>query len=130
MDSLFDISHAKCDELIKNKEDLQFLQLPRKSMTGSFGVRNFLQKRSGQPSVRIDLKNARQSSQRETETDLHAEKGRKVGGDTTDDESEDDVIATQPATRKCVISVSAVLDRTNTSVRKSTMIIASDVRAE
>lgn len=143
LDSLFDISHANSDELIKNNEDREFLKLQRKSRTGCIGsADNKTFHREERASERKERLLQRTAASFEPQT---------IRGAEEDDESEpedlqanistsdsdqnstkiDNVVVKSPRkdlrNRVSIITqkVAAVLDRTNTSIRTSTMIMAS-----
>ena len=133
MDKLFDISHANSDHLIKN-EDRRFLALQRESLTqGSFGP---MDRNLAETEQRAAERNTRFAGRLSTLTRQTAisrdEHGGTVYTSSNSNDSDDEPLASlvsakQPIRRKRIISesVTAVLDRTNTSIRKSTMIIAS-----
>ena len=139
LDNLFDISHCNSNELIKNDEDREFLRLQQESRTGCLGSadnKTFLrEKRSARRKERL--------LERATLSAAHCAEQQPEGGMPDDDSSpsssssdseqsnDNDFTAAlpTPSKRRCtdVISqkVAAVLDRTNTSIRTSTMIMAS-----
>jgi hypothetical protein len=153
LDTLFDISHSDSEKLIKNQEDLQFLKLQQESRTGSIGPVDIKlagkEKRSVKRQERIKrrasvLSAAQSSTSTVTTQSTVAEDGEESGdpdstnssdesgqsGGRVSEEHKDSsgqMEATLRKKRKRIISpaVASVLDRTNTSVRKSTMILAS-----
>ena len=134
MDKLFYISHANSDHLIKNEEDRRFLAIQRESLTqGSFGPmdRNLAEteQRAAERNTRFTERLSTLTRQTAISRDEH---GGTVYTSSNSNDSDDEPLASlvsakQPIRRKRIISesVTAVLDRTNTSIRKSTMLIAS-----
>ena len=146
LDTLFDISHARAEQMIKIDEDREFLRLQRMARVGAMtSVDKKLaakEKRSAERHKR--LKQRQQASKSEASAAATTvarvdaiEPADSSDGEELDDETDADfhspsakAVATsvQPK-RQHIISptVSAVLDRTNTSIRKSAMILASVV---
>lgn len=145
LDNLFDISHANSNELIKNEEDRKFLKLQQESRTGCIGsvdIKAFRRDKRSAERKELLLKRAAASAKQCAGllATLRAEgaeaEGHEDDEDSSDESSVDEFIVkpmTPSSDRECKCSnvmtprVSAVLDRTNTSVRTSTMIIASMV---
>ena len=145
LEKLFDISHADSDKLIRNQEDLQFLKLQQESRTGSIGPLDVklaaketrsAERRERHKRRAADLSTPQASTSADA-TQVSVEDIEQSGDSDSSDESDDLTTSssrkqTDEGTklqrkRKRIISqtVAAVLDRTNTSVRKSTMILAS-----
>jgi len=146
LDTLFDISHANADKLIANEEDRQFLKLQKESRTGCIGpVDKKLdgrEKRSAQRherfALRIQLAANTESQQLDCTSERDNDSASESDSDSSTTEEEEEEFVTTVRTsrstreqlkRKDLVSekVSAVLDRTNTSIRTSTMILASVV---
>lgn len=141
LDQLFDISHADSENLIKIDEDWQFLKQQKESRTGCIGS---VDKNLADKEQRKQERVLRQASLKERETKTTArtllctEMTNTSDSDsdmsTTDtvmDKDEEYHVSTlnQHLKRQQVMppTVLAVLDRTRTSIRKSSMIIASVV---
>jgi hypothetical protein len=148
LDHLFDISHANAEQLITNEEDRQFLKLQRESRTGCIGsVDKKLLSREKRATERrerfakrvratasIVSKPSTHASVTDDEVTLHSQHS---SSSSEDEHREFEFVpprsTSQKTKNKCkrkdIISqkVSAVLDRTSTSIRTSTMILASVV---
>lgn len=138
LDNLFDISDINSNELIKDDEDREFLRLQQESRTGCIGSvdnKTFVrEKRTAERKSRL-LERAKMcvAQQLECETE-ESEDDSSTSSSSTDTEPSnagDDFTAKPPRAgnkrKRDVVSqkVAAVLDRTNTSIRTSTMILAS-----
>ena len=139
LEKMFDLSHADADKLIKNEEDRQFLDLLRTLITGVIGsvdrklaVRKleaalrevkkqfFMIKVSEQKAVRCKI-----LEEKEAVEGAVQEKGDVIG---TESESDDDSTnINKERKRRQIISncISAILDRTEASAHKTTIITAS-----
>ena len=139
LEKMFDISHANSDKIIRNEEDKQFLMLQRSSRTGVIGPADkklaIREKKSALRIVREKLFEQRIAK--------HKINRCKNIGEFEEDEAEEDneyedfigegedvviIDARKKGKEQKQImsnSVAAVLDRTGTSIRKSTMITAS-----
>jgi hypothetical protein len=147
LDSLFDISHAAANELIKNDEDRIFLQQQRESRTGCIGpLDQKLAKREQRAAKRQQrfLQHAQMNSASanhstsESESSSTSRSEEESESGSSEAEQEEFVVphkqrkvdvSKAKRRRRDVVSkqVAAVLDRTNTSVRRSTMILASAI---
>ena len=148
LNSLFDISHAKADEMIKNEEDREILRLQRLARVGSIAsVDSKLaakEKWSGERKQRLEQclqlhAETMTASSSSTSAVAHSDSGETTDdtAEDSDEESDVDFVSTVTGSgvsgtqtkRQRIISptVLAVLDRTNTSIRKSTMVLASVV---
>lgn len=132
LERLFDISHANSDQLIKNEEDKKFLKLQQESRTGVIGsVDRKLAIREAKGIQRKIRKQhfAKKVAQQQTVRTAAEDEEESSSADNDDIESDTDcdIISHQNRKRKQCLSqsVASVLDRTGTSVRKSTMIAAS-----
>jgi hypothetical protein len=134
LEMLFDVSHAKSDSLIKNDEDKQFLKLQREGRIGSLGpVDKKLaekEKRAAERKLKEKMRveaavvhsvmvSTEHPSCSSAEEDVHV-----------DVEQDPDFIhsldrASKRPRRTVSTKVSATLDRTKTSIRKSAMIMAT-----
>jgi hypothetical protein len=142
LDELLDISHADSYELIKNDEDREFLRLQQESRTGCIGSADEKlarrEKRSVERQKRF-LKHARLNSVDDDDEVVILEDSSSSSADEQDEfvatataaqtDLSDKPSTIQDRSRSKVISatVSAALDRTNISIRKSTMILASAI---
>ncbi|KAK0066099.1 hypothetical protein Bpfe_004220 [Biomphalaria pfeifferi] len=142
LDQLLDISHSSAAQMIKNEEDRQFLKLQQQSRAGCIGTvdkklaakeKRSLERRKRYNEWAISVKKQTTkedgfclatSSNNDDDTDV----------EDLDDDNDNEFIIKQSSRagkkqckRRRVISskVSAVLDRTNTSTRAATMILAS-----
>ena len=139
LNSLFDISHARADEMIKNEEDREFLQLQRLARVDSIssvdGKLAAKEKRSAECKQRLEQRlqlhaENMTASSSSTSAVAHSDSGKTVDDTAEDSDEESDVdfvntvtgsgVSGTRAKRQLIISptVSAVLDRTNTSIRK------------
>ena len=153
IDKLFDISHANSNQLIKIEEDREFLKMQQESRTGTIGTLDkklsekekrsaerlerhklFLKRSVTAVETNAETHNQSSSEESEFEDNLSILSSTSSNNSSASDKVED--FGTEPKTprnprkrRKNLISpsISAVLDRTNTSIRKSTMILASVV---
>ena len=126
MYALFDIAHADADFLIKIDEDRQFLHQQRVDRSGSFG--------SFDKSLAVcERTAATRAADRPQTTERHTAPQQTTDRDrwtriNRDKRSSSPVLpSTPPRTKRPKLSqkVAAVLGYTNTSVRKSAMIMAS-----
>lgn len=155
LDRLFDISHANSNELIRNEEDRQFLRLQQESRTGTIGAvdkklaerekRSTMRKESfynrvSKAAVSSNNQHTKQKPKNRKETDPSAAIA-SIASDDNSNNSFDEISEGNsdedyaPLSRSCrqkrkrvrILSphISNVLDRTNSSIRKSTAIIAS-----
>ena len=120
---LFDIAHAYANYLIQFEEDRQFLAQQRINRSGSIGGDRFLTSKASRAVGRKTRTSAPKSQFTSQEIDSEPDK-------TTSEDTSDDETFTYNSTavkKQRIISpkVNAVLDRTNTSVRKASMITAS-----
>jgi len=148
LDLLFDVSPTNADQIIKNEEDRQFLRLQKESRTGCIGpVDNKLdgqEKRSAERrkrlKTRLELTAAASTASQSVATDKVTVEDHSSASPSADEEEDniDEYVTTRARVNRqqCkrrklrdIVSekVSAVLDRTNTSIRTSTMILASVV---
>lgn len=140
LDDLFDISHANSVKVIKNEEDLQFLKQQQQSRSGCIGaVDRKLAAREKRSMERKRQKEERLISCTKEDTAQSTFHDRSSSSISGDDEVADDARhdedyrgnSSRNRVKHCkrarVLSskLSAVLDRTNTSTRKATMILAS-----
>ena len=136
---MFDLSHSDANKLIKNKEDIQVLDLQRTLRTGlidsvdrklAVGKRKaalreskkqfFMIKVSEQKAVRC-----KNLEEKETVEGAVQEEGDSIG---TESESDDDAtnINKERKLRQIISNcISAILDRTGASVQKLTIVTAS-----
>lgn len=147
LEQLFDISHANAKAIITNEEDRTFLQLQQESRTGSIGP---IDKTLADKEKRRAARQQRQQELKRREAKRGAaaaayltsqQSTDQSSSDSTEEiESETELYTPQSANsntgnttstekRRQVVSANilAVLDRTNTSIRKSAMITASVV---
>lgn len=140
LQQLFDISPANANEMISNDEDRVFLRLQQQSRTGSIGpVDKKLadrEKRAKERTKRFAKQVAVAVAEKQVPNTVAVSVSSESSEeDDKEEESGDEVVvrknkrcAQHPKRARIVTStVAAVLDRTNTSVRKSAMILASAV---
>ena len=150
LSNLSDISHANANQLIKNEEVKLFLKLQQQSRMGCIGsVDKKLserEKRSAQRCERMakqmesaaaTVTASRQSERAPTIDDDNGSTSTHSNSDISSEDDQDYLVTTTsnaasstdkpPRKRQVIVSqrVSAALDRTNTSIRSSTMILAS-----
>ena len=132
LDKLFDISHAKADELINIEEDRQFLKLQKESRKGSIGPvdKKLVAKETRTAIRKKKALNRLAAHKKKEEITEKSSSDSEHPTDLPEDQSSDEEFSYTPKAprkQKSIISpnVAATLDRTNTSVRKSSMIIAS-----
>lgn len=141
---MFDISLANADQLIKVEEDRKFLKLQKESRTGVIGSVDIKLFEKEKLSAARNKFKCHTPHKTRIETD-NANKSELLVQSGTSDESTNDYIEDldyranikptghkrklKPSTCTPIISpkIASVLDRTNTSIRKSTMILASAV---
>jgi len=142
LDNLFDVSHAASDQLIHIEEDKEFLKLQQQSRIGVIGSvdkkRADRERRALQRKLKTDSRVKRERDRaaeiEEVTTNISDTDSSGEDKETQSDERESSTDKTFTASasstrkrRKTVLStkLAATLDRTNTSVRNSTMILAS-----
>jgi len=134
--------------MIKNEEDREFLRLQRLARVGSIAsIDSKLaakEKRSAERKQRLEQRlqlhaETMTASSSSTSAVAHSDNGETTDDTAEDSDEESDVDFVNTVTgsgvsgtqtkRQRIVSptVSAVLDRTNTSIRKSTMVLASVV---
>ena len=132
LDELFDIAHhahAHANHLIQFEEDRQFLAQQRINRSGSIGgIDSSLARIEGLSAERRAHRELLQSSAPKsqfTSQEIDSKPDETTSEDTSDDETF--TYNSTAVKKQRIISpkVSAVLDRTNTSVRKASMITAS-----
>ena len=129
LDELFDIAHAHANYLIQFEEDRQFLAQQRINRSGSIGgIDSSLARIEGLSAERRAHRELLQSSAPKsqfTSQEIDSEPDETTSEDTSDDETF--TYNSTAVKKQRIISpkVNAVLDRTNTSVRKASMITAS-----
>jgi hypothetical protein len=140
LDMLFDISHAASEQLISIEEDKQFLKMQKESRSGVIGR---VDKKKADRDKRTFERKCREAERAEREIDRAisikvtsnekdiCSEDEETETDETDDDDEEyctQVNELGKAKRcKTVLTpnIAATLDRTITSVRKATMIMAS-----
>jgi len=139
LDNLFDISHAASDQLIHIEEDKEFLKLQQQSRIGVIGSVDKKRTDRERRAIERKLKTERRvqfdrdrAAENEVTTNISDSSGEDKETESDEYESSTDktFTASAPTTikrQKTVLStkLAATLDRTNTSVRNSTMILAS-----
>ena len=137
LDMLFDISHANSDKLITIEEDKQFLKLQQETRSGSLGpVDKKLadkEKRSYErymkAKIRSEVQHSKSLLAASSAADTLSYSCSSAEEEITEDPNyvdTDDMPRVRKKPRQIVTAkVSATLDRTNTSVRKSAMIMAT-----
>lgn len=140
LDNLFDISHANAAQLISNEEDRLFLKLQQESRTGCIGPvdRKLLgrEKRSAKRQEQFAKQVASAAAAATSSQEMDCAALLDSENSLSEDDNDDFVVTTPSRSgtakkikRQDVLSpkVAAVLDRTNLSIRTSTMILASMV---
>ncbi|KAK0040914.1 WD repeat-containing protein 46 [Biomphalaria pfeifferi] len=140
LDQLLDISHSSAAQMINNEEDRQFLKLQQQSRAGCIGTvdkklaakeKRSLERRKRYNEWAISVK---KQTTKEDGFCLATSSNNDDDTDVEDLDDDNEFIIKQSSRagkkqckRRRVISskVSAVLDRTNTSTRAATMILAS-----
>ncbi|KAK0043713.1 hypothetical protein Bpfe_026974 [Biomphalaria pfeifferi] len=140
LDQLLDISHSSAAQMINNEEDRQFLKLQQQSRAGCIGTvdkklaakeKRSLERRKRYNEWAISVK---KQTTKEDGFCLATSSNNDDDTDVEDLDDDNEFIMKQSSRagkkqckRRRVISskVSAVLDRTNTSTRAATMILAS-----
>ena len=130
LDSLFDISHANSERLVEIREDLDFLHMQQNGRKGSIaGVDLSLANQEKRKAERLKrLKKYKEKRGLEEREMFKVEKETSVEDNDDHDSDSDYTVDEAPVKKKRRIlsqSVCATLDRTNTSVRKSAMVMAS-----
>ena len=129
LDKLFDIAHAHANYLIQFEEDRQFLAQQRIDLSGSIGgINSSLATLEGLSAERRAHRELLQSSAPKsqfTNQEIDSEPDKTTYEDTSDDGTF--TYNSTAVKKQRIISpkVNAVLVRTNTSVRKASMIAAS-----
>ena len=129
LDKLFDIAHAHASYLIQFKEDRQFLAQQRIYRSGSIGGIDSslatLEGLSAERRAHRELLQASAPKSQFTSQEIDSEPDETTYEDTSDDGTF--TYNTTAVKKQRIISpkVNAVLDRTNTSVRKVSMVAAS-----
>lgn len=140
LDNLFDINHAASDKLIRLDEDIEFLKLQQQSRSGLIGSvdkkKADKDKRSIDRNLKIQYRVKREKDRTMANEELVANlisdssyKDEETDLDEDDSTEKPFFASTLSITksRKTVLStkLADTLDRTNTSVRSATMILAS-----
>ena len=129
LDKLFDIAHAHANYLIQFEEDRQFLAQQRINRSGSIGgIDSSLARLEGLSAERRAQRELLQSSAPKsqfTSQKIDSEADETTSEDTSNDETFTYNSAAVKKQRIISPKVNAVLDRTNTTVRKASMITAS-----
>ena len=129
LDKLFDIAHAHSNYLIQFEEDRQFLAQQRIDRSGSIGGIDSslatLEGLSAERRARRELSQSSAPKSQFTSQEIDSEPDETTYEDTSDDGTF--TYNSTAVKKQRIISpkVNAVLDRTNTSVRKASMIAAS-----
>ena len=145
LDKLFDISHAASQQLIQIEEDQRFLELQRESRSGVIGPvdkkKADRDKRALERQCKINerVEREKQRISFNAETSEEVENTSEGEGEETESahSGDDEEYILEPVKKRrqhmsdsvLTDKVAATLDRTNTSVRKSTMIMASVINA-
>lgn len=144
LDKLFDISHAASDQLLHIEEDKQFLKLQQESRSGVIGSvdkkKSEKDNRAMERKLKIISRHQRERERvaeekklevmRDPDSSVTTDDSRETESDEAEDQAYEPpvkVASTRESAAVLSPKLAATLDRTNTSVRSSTMIIASVV---
>lgn len=131
LDSLFDIARADAEKIITIDEDREFLRRQREDRGGSLGTMDGTLAQRERRSTKRKADRQHQHQQRTVPAAAAGSATVELASSTSsesDGVTPVDTPASTPEKRqkpKLSASVAAALDRTNTSVRKATMLVAS-----